>query len=137
MSNHKRDNVADRSHVKLCVLEDTLDRRDHLLEQIYAQLHKLRPRELCVEVSAVAQLVDRSRRVRAQRQVPLRALARGPRETDSARIPVDDLLALPPGLTDEVRHHPADKVLAKIVPPDVALTSNTPSSIVRRETPNV
>ena len=75
----------DRALVKPRVLQDTLDRRDRLLEQVDAQLLKLRTRDRRVEVDAVVQLVDLDRRVRARRQVPLRALARSAQTPDSAR----------------------------------------------------
>ena len=66
----------DRSLVKPRVLQDTFDRRDRLLEQVNAQLLKLRTRDRRVEVDAVVQLVNLDRRARAARQVPFRMLAR-------------------------------------------------------------
>ena len=107
-------NHVDRSIVKLCLVKDTLDRRDRLLEHVTEQLLKPRPRERRVEANAAVHSWSTSINAFASTTGSASTLARSPKEMDSARIPAGVHLVLPLGLVDEAHHNPAVKVPAKV-----------------------
>ena len=125
----------DRTLVELRVLQDTLNRRDRLIEQVDAQLLKLRPRDRRVEVDVV---FSRSTSIDALDDMFLFARSHALRRRQTARVPDGVLLVLPLELVDEVRHHHAVKVLPAMVRvPRRRLEHKDVSPIVRRDIINV
>ena len=127
-----------RALVKLRILQDTLDWRGRLLEQVDAPLLKLRTRDRRVEVDAVYSwatsidafaLDDRFRFARSH------AMGR----TQTARaFPLMSFMYFCLNLLMKcVTIRLSKSTPPRCVSPDAALTSKTPSSIVNSETSNV